>query len=252
MSEGNNKKKYVVSTFGEQFYGRDAKENKALSTSFYGSCIVVGIHRPLPEGQQGTAKYDYKGGTSVFLTGRSAKTLAKILNRARLKLNAGEPFKSEAIPSGSAKDNIIEVADGIKYGCTPGSLALAVYKVENKKATAMDVFEFKNDPLIVGYDPSGEYEHSTIDTDAAFFIEQLEDFARGMTNGMVHAQKKENHYTLSKIIERQIQIASALGIKNDTATSRTDWNNSGASTPTNTSNASTSDALSAELEAMYQ
>lgn len=250
----NNERKSVVNTFGEQYYGKDSNENKALATRFFGDKMVLGIHRLLPESKQTqSSKYDYKNGTEVFLRPKAAKTLARLLSTAEKCRVSGEEIKVKGLPSGP---NVIEVGPGKRYGCNDGTVCIAVYKdidPETKKTDIVDVFEFKDDVLISNYNNEiGTYDEERINVDIDYLIDQLKDFAKGMSNGSIHASRTANKFDMDRMMSRQLQMMEALGIKNDTATTRTNWNGNWKSGSNNTSStySQTSSELLSEIEAM--
>ena len=56
-------------------------------------------------------------------------------------------------------------------------------------------------------------------------IDQLTEFAKGITNASAHCIKKEMSFDIGRIVSRQIQCCQALGINLETAhTARTNWN----------------------------
>jgi hypothetical protein len=226
---GTQNKKSVAATIGTTYYGNNGRESVALATRFYGNTMVIGIHPLLPESKQTqNSKYDYKSGIEMYLRPKACKTLARLLKQAVYSRAKGEKIKSKSIPTGS---NLIEVCRGEKYGCEEGSIAIVAHKdidPETKKPAILDIFAFKDDIIISEFDPQeGVYTSEKIDVDVDYLIDQLEDFARGMSNGYIHAMKKENKYDMDRIISNQLLIMNSLGIKNDTAVGRADWSTSG-------------------------
>ena len=117
--------KKLVVTNGVQYYGTGLKGvQKAMSTRYLESSIVVSIHSTLPENMQSTgSKYDYKSGLEIYLKAKAAKTLAKVLKKARNYVQEGNEFEPMAISSGA---NLIEVSDGSAFGFNAG-ITITIY-----------------------------------------------------------------------------------------------------------------------------
>jgi hypothetical protein len=229
----NLTKKPMVSSIGLSYYGNDSQENKALSVKYLESSICLGVHRPLPQNQQqGNNKYDYKSGNEIYLTGKSAKTMTKIMKEAFKARIDGDKIKSRSIASGI---NLIEVCDGSKYGCEKGTICIAIFNdiTENKTSNNYGVFCFKEDKIFEDYDRNnGSYNSIPVDGDIEYFIDQLNEFAKFSSNAAGHCIKKEQKFDMDRMITRQIQIMEALGIKVETLnTSRLNWNNNNSSKP---------------------
>ena len=125
MAEQKNTR--LVKSIGCQYYGSGVNENKALSVQYLESNISISIHGSLPVSQQTiNAKYDYKTGHDIYLSGKKAKILARFIIKAVKALESGDNIGSNSIPSAT---NLIEVSDGTKFGLSKG-ITIAIY---NKK-----------------------------------------------------------------------------------------------------------------------
>lgn len=237
----------LVKTMAYQCYGSGVTENKSLSVQYLESNMCVGIHGMLPVSQQTTnAKYDYKTGHIIYLTGKKAKMLARFIVKAMKALETGDSVGSNSIPSAT---NLIEVSDGTKFGLSKG-ITIAIYNNmnENKTTDDYDVFQFRNDDIIIDYDfKTGSYTKNSMDADVDYFVDSLKEFAKASTNASAHIIRKEMDYNIRQITSRQIQCMEALGIKMESAyTARSNWNSNN-STGTVQSTMSSADLIS-ELE----
>ena len=241
----------LVKTIASQYYGMGINENKALSVQYLESNLSLGIHGLLPVSQQSAnAKYDYKTGHIIYLAGKKAKILARFIVKAMRALENDEPISSSSISSAT---NLIEVCDGTKFGLTKG-ITIAIYNniTENKTTDDYDVFQFRNEDIIVDYDfKTGSYTKNTIDADVDYFVDNLKEFAKACTNAGAHFTKKELDYNIRQITTRQLQCMEALGIKIETAyNSRTNWNSSNNNSAGVVHSTMSSSDLISELESL--
>lgn len=219
-------KRQLVSTIGYQYFGKGADgSDKSLSVAYLENNISIGIFDLLPPSQQTErSKFDYKSGHQIYLKGKQAKTLARLIKKAYANMCEGKDIDPLAINSA---DNLIEVASGNYYGASDG-IAIAIYNEvkPDKTATKPAIFIFGNESLIKNYDyKAGTYEHGTIDADIDYIVDQLTEFAKGITNARSHCIKKEMNFNMNRFTSRQIQMCKALGINLETPRSaRTDWN----------------------------
>ena len=244
MNEQRNK--YLTKTIGNQYYGIGVDGEKALSINYLENNISIGIHGLLPSNQQTTgAKYDYKSGNLIYLTGKKCKALSRILSKATDALENGEDIKSKSVSSAT---NLIEVSDGEKFNLSKG-ITIAIYNNidENKISESYSVFQFRNENIIDDYDfKTGSYTTSTLDTDVDYFIDNLKAFARAWCNADAHFVKKELDFNINRIVSRQMQCMEALGIKLDSpkAAKMSSNNNTSNNSGTTTVVGSTEDLLS--------
>jgi hypothetical protein len=225
MAEQKNTR--LVKTLACQYYGSGVNENRALSVQYLESNLSLGIHGPLPVSQQSAnAKYDYKTGHIIYLSGKKAKMLARFIVKAMKALENDDVIESTSISSAT---NLIEVCDGTKFGMEKG-ITIVIYNniSENKTTEDYDVFQFRNEDIIIDYNfKTGSYSKNSMDADVDYFVENLKEFAKACTNAGAHFNRKEMDYNIRQITTRQLQCMEALGIKIETAyTARTSWNNS--------------------------
>ena len=212
----NTTGKRLVSTIGYQYFGKGSDgSDKSLS---------VGIFSMLPASQQTDKnKFDYNSGHTIYLRGKQAKILARLIKKAAKDISSGESFEPSAI---SSAGNLIEVASGDHYGMTNG-IAIAVYNKINPDKTCGDpaTFLFSNEKLITNYDhKTGSYEDGIIDSDVDYFIDQLTEFAKGITNAKAHCIKKEFDFNMNRFASRQIEMCRALNINIESPIrARNDW-----------------------------
>lgn len=241
----------LVKSIGCQYYGSGVNDNKALSVQYLEANINISIHGTLPAAQQTiSAKYDYKTGHDIYLTGKKAKILARFIVKAVKALENNDSIGSNSIPSGT---NLIEVSDGTKFGLNKG-ITIAIYNNmnENKTTDDYDVFQFRNDDIITNYDAkTGSYGKSSIDADIDYFVDNLKEFSKFSSNAASHFNRREIDFNIRQITTRQLQCMEALGIKIENAyTARSGWNNnSNESTGTTRSTMSSADLIS-ELESL--
>lgn len=249
--------KKLVVTNGVQYYGTGLKGvQKAMSTRYLESSIVVSLHSTLPENMQSAgSKYDYKSGLEIYLKAKAAKTLAKVLKKARNYVQEGNEFEPMAISSGA---NLIEVSDGSAFGFNAG-ITITIYSDigADKKTETYDVFQFSNDKVLLSYDRNeGTYNESFVDTDIEYFIDQLSEFAKATSNASAHVYKKEMAFDFNRMMSRQLQIMDKLGIQNDNYrfNGNAGWANKGVSPTNPTGDAGTrsvnTDDLMSELDNM--
>ena len=217
----------LVKTLACQYYGSGINENKAISVQYLESNLSLGIHGLLPVSQQSaSSKYDYKTGHIIYLTGKKTKMLARFIVKAMRALENGDDIGSSSISSAT---NLVEVSDGTKFGLSKG-ITIAIYNniTENKTTDDYDVFQFRNEDIIIDYDfKTGSYSKNSMDADVDYFVDNLKEFAKAYTNAYAHFTKKELDFNIRQITKRQLQCMEALGIKLETAyNSRTSWNNS--------------------------
>ena len=241
----------LVKTLATQYYGSGVNENRALSVQYLESNLSLGIHGLLPVSQQSTnAKYDYKTGHIIYLSGKKAKMLARFIVKAIKALETDDNIPSNSISSAT---NLIEVCDGTKFGLTKG-VTIAIYNniTENKTTDDYDVFQFRNEDIIVDYDfKTGSYTKSSMDADVDYFVDNLKEFAKAYTNAHAHFSKKELDYNIRQITTRQLQCMEALGIKIETAyNSRSNWNNSNNESTGMVRSTMSSSELISELESL--
>ena len=240
----------LVKTLACQYYGSGVNENKALSVQYLESNLSLGIHGMLPVSQQSAnAKYDYKTGHIIYLTGKKAKMLARFIVKAMKALENDDIIVSSSISSAT---NLIEVCDGTKFGLSKG-ITLAIYNniTENKTTDDYEVFQFRNEDIIIDYDfKTGSYSKNSMDADVDYFVDNLKEFAKACSNANAHFVKKELDYNIRQITTRQLQCMEALGIKIETAYSaRTNWTNSNNNSTGTVSTMSSADLIS-ELESL--
>ena len=250
MAEQQKSNTVVVKTDSNSYYGVGPDCDKALAVSYYGNNFQLGIHNPLPASQQTVgAKYDYKSGNIAHLTGKKCKALSRLIMKARDSFVSGKDFESAAVQTGS---NLVEVSDGTKFGLEAG-ITIAIYNnvPENKISEEFNVFQFRNDDIVVNYDhTSGTYGKVSLDSDVDFFIENLKEFSKAWSLAGSHFVKKELNYNIRQAAARQLQIMDALGVKIETPRSvRTDWSSGGNSSGAVKTTMSSSDLIS-ELEGL--
>jgi len=245
------KSKYLVKTIGNQYYGMGLDGEKSLSIQYLENSLSIGIHGLLNDGTQSSnvAKYDYKSGNIIYLTGKKCKALSRLLNKAKDALDNGKKIGSNCISSAT---NLIEVCDGKKFNLTEG-ITLVIYNNinENKTSDNFCVFQFRNDDLITDYDPTtGSYSKSSLDTDVDYFIDNLKEFAKAWCNAQAHFIKKELDFNMNRLASRQMQCMEALGIKIDTPrSSKLSWAENNGSNSGTTQNVNTNDLIS-QLETL--
>lgn len=224
-NNSNGSSKRLVSTIGYQYFGRGADgSDKSLSVAYLENNISIGIFSMLPASQQtDRSKFDYNSGHTIYLRGKQAKILARVLRKAAKAISEGELLEPRAI---SSAGNLIEVASGTHYDM-PEGLVIAIYNNINpdKTAEAPATFMFSNEKLIANYDhKSGSYNDDIIDADVDYFIDQLTEFAKGITNAKAHCIKKEFDYNMNRFATRQLEICRALNINIESPIkSRNDW-----------------------------
>lgn len=226
MTNGTNTKR-LVSTIGYQYFGKGADgQDKSLSVAYLENHISIGIFSLLPASQQTDRnKFDYKSGYTIYLKGKQAKTLSRLVKKAAKNILAGEEVEPSAI---SSAENLIEVANGTHYGMGEG-VALAIYNkiTPDKTCGEPATFLFSTEKLITNYNhKTGTYGEGLIDSDLDYFVDQLTEFAKGITNAKAHCIKKEFDFNMNRFASRQLEMCKALNINFDTPRSaRNDWNN---------------------------
>lgn len=250
-NNGNQQQRSLVSTIGNQFYGISPEGDKALSISYLENNLSIGIHGTLNNPQDPTKKYDYKSGNIIYLPGKKAKSLARIVTKIRNQIAENSDVEEIAV---NASSNLIEVSDGTKFGLNQG-VTIAVYNNinENKISEAFAIFQFRNEDVISGYDyKSGTYNKSTLDADVDFFIDALKEFSKASTNAYAHFNKKEFNFNMNGVVNRQKQIMQALGIQAETPASvRGNWNQNSYNNSSNGSVKSfTTESLINELDSL--
>lgn len=221
----NGTTKRLVSTIGYQYFGKGADgSDKSLSVSYLENNISIGIFSMLPASQQtDRSKFDYNSGHTIYLRGKQAKVLSRVIKKACKSMAEGEVFEPRAI---SSAGNLIEVASAEHYGMS-GGLAIAIYNniKPDKTTDAPATFMFSNEKLIANYDhTSGSYSDDLIDADVDYFIDQLTEFAKGITGAKAHCIKKEFDYNMNKFASRQIEMCRALNINIESPIkARNDW-----------------------------
>lgn len=241
--------KKLTSTIGYQYFGKgNDGEDKSLSVAYLENNISIGIFGLLPASQQTErSKFDYNSGHTIYLKGKQAKTLSRLIKKAAAKIASGE----DVIPTSvSSAGNLIEVANASTYGMDNG-LAIAIYTKINpdKTSDAPAVFKFQDEKLITNYNHSdGTYGEGSIDSDIDYFVDQLTEFAKGITGAKAHCIKKEMSFDISRFAARQIQCCQALGINLETPHSaRVNWNNNGSNNSHVSNNSVVSNISTADL-----
>lgn len=222
MANTNGKK--LTSSIGYQYFGKGADgSDKSLSVSYLENNISIGIFSLLPESQQtDKSRFDYNSGHVIYIKGKQAKMLAKLIK----KCDEDDGFEPKAISSGS---NLIEVARGTNYGMDKG-VTIAIYNNINpdKTCEAPATFQFSHEKIISNYKyENGSYDEAyAVNSDIDYFVDQLLEFAKGITNAAAHCIKKEFSFDINKFTSRQLQCCQALGINFETPQSaRNSWNN---------------------------
>lgn len=225
MANPNSKK--LTSTIGYQYFGIGAdKSDKALSVAYLENNISIGIFGLLPVSQQtDRSKFDYSNGHTIYLKGKQAKILSRLVRKAAKNIVEGNSVEPTAV---SSAGNLIEVANGTTYGLNDG-LAIAIYTKINpdKTSDGPAVFQFSNEKLITNYNhKDGSYGEGMIDSDIDYFVDQLVEFAKGITNAKAHCIKKEMSFDMGRFASRQLQCCQALGINLESPyNSKNTWNN---------------------------
>lgn len=221
-----NGTKKLVSTIGYQYFGKGADgSDKSLSVAYLENNISIGVFSLLPASQQTDRnKFDYNSGHTIYLRGKQAKTLARLIKKAAKDIINGDSVEPSAI---SSAENLIEIANGEHYGMSNG-VAIAIYNKISPDKTCGEpaTFLFSNEKLITNYDhKTGSYSEGIIDSDIDYFVDQLTEFAKGITNAKAHCIKKEFDFNMNKFASRQIEMCRALNINLETPRSaRNDWN----------------------------
>jgi hypothetical protein len=224
MAATNGKK--LTSTIGYQYFGTGVDgSDKALSVAYLENNISIGIFSTLPPSQQTDKfKFDYSKGHTIYLKGKQAKILSRILKKAVKTLSEGGEIEPTAV---SSAGNLIEIANGKTYGMDDG-IAIAIYTKINPDKTCDDpaVFQFHNENLIANYNhKNGTYDARSIDSDIDYLIDQLTEFAKGITGAKAHCIKKEMSFDMARFASRQLQCMQALGVNIESAhNSRNAWN----------------------------
>ena len=123
MEQNFNNSKRLTRTIGNQFYGISENSEKALSINYLENSLSIGLHDPIPGASNNGPKYDYKSGHIIYLTGKKAKALARVLSKAKENLISGDKIGSKSIASAT---NLIEVCDGTAFGLEKG-ITLVIY-----------------------------------------------------------------------------------------------------------------------------
>lgn len=246
--ENQQTKRALTRSFGVNYYGEDATENKALSVEYLENHIKISIHRP---SNGGDYRYDYKSGNEIYLREKSAKTLARILKKA-VEARDNDSLDNFTPASVSSSANLIEVSSGKYHNCNC-DICITIYNnidPETKKCNNYSTFGFRTTSYVSGYNPEdGSYENIPIDADINYFIDQLIEFSKASTGAYAHVNKKEFKFDMDRIISRQLEICDKLGIRNnDINSNKVSWNNNnGASSSTNSIASDTADIL-ADIE----
>lgn len=224
--ENQQTKRALTRSFGVNYYGEDATENKSLSVEYLESNIKISIHRP---SNNGDYRYDYKSGNEIYLREKSAKTLARILKKA-VEARDNDTLDTFTPASVSSGANLIEVSSGKHHNCNT-DICITIYNnidPETKKCSNYSTFGFRHGSYVSGYNPEdGSYENLPIDTDINYFIDQLIEFSKAATGAYSHINKKDFKFDMDRIISRQLEICDKLGIRHDDVNSnRISWNNS--------------------------
>ena len=223
--ENNNNKKNLTRTFGIQYYGEGINGSReSLNVEYFENNIKIGIHPEIPS----TGRYDYKVGNEIFLREKNVKTLSRLLEKAIKASEAGESFKPIGVPSAS---NFIQITPGSKVGCPNCSIALEICNdidPNTMKCQSRAVFGFRNSDMIGDYDfTTGTYEKYAVNSDVVYFLEQLKEASKALTNAYAHVHRKENRFDMDRLISNQLTILNQLGVNPTTSmSSKNSWNNS--------------------------
>lgn len=218
-------KKALVGSNGNQFFGTDGKEDRCLNVRYLEDNIALSIHG-LSTDQASNSKYDYKTGNEIYLKGKNAKSLCRLIADTSSKLINGENIKSKSISSGA---NMIKVCDGLDY-CPSKGLTLVIYNgidPESKLCDKFAIFQFRNDIVISDYnEKTGTYNTDAIDADVDYFLDTLKAFVKASSNAYSHFNKKEFKWAMDGYTSRQFKLMEAMGIKVETLRSgnKPDWN----------------------------
>lgn len=221
--ENQQNRRALTQTFGVTYYGEDSSEDKALSVDYLENNIKISIHR-LANG--GDYKYDYKSGNEIYLKEKSAKTFARFVKKAIEARNEKKDFTPHGVSSSS---NLIEVSLGKHHNCST-DICITIYNnidPTTKKCSNYATFGFRNTSVVVNYNADeGTYEDEPIDADINYFLDQLVEFSKSSTNAYAHSNKKNFKYDMDRIISRQLEVCSKLGIRHENINSnRVSWNN---------------------------
>ena len=213
----NNEKDKGVNTRGIQLYNKEGFEASTIQFGYWNGNMTVRINPALPKNKRTeTSVYDYDTFNSAVLSVEKAKTLLKVITEKFIP----EYNKNESVSYGVAiSDGMIEISNGIKFGCEKPTIALTIYdKIdgESSKCNCYMTYEFNKSIAIAGYDfESGKYDSFEVDGEFNVFIEYLANGIAALTNAYVHADRNVRRGAEERRNKSLNAIMNALSINID-------------------------------------
>lgn len=215
-NERNNEP--TSNTFGLVY--RNFETQTAVAVSFFSTRAKIAIHLPKDE-KNGIRNPDFKSGVAAYLSASDCKKIVKRARKALRKYDETGEFDGFAIPLNRGLLELAQVSDlqrkmaSSVRDANPESIALVIYTDvdDSKKSDKYMIHPFSDDMVIKNYDAStGSYEREAIGVDFEYFLDSLEEFALGMTNGRIHAAKEESMYDRTRWEKLAFELATNLGI----------------------------------------
>jgi hypothetical protein len=218
FTNNENSKERTSNTFG--FQSKNNRTRTALAIRYFSKTAEIAIRLP-KDASTNPVQFDYKSGIEAYIGSKDCKKIAKRGRKALEKLEQTGEFEGFAIGLSHGLIQVIQVRE-LKETLTaslqdvnPDSIAVVIYTDvdDQKKTDKYLVHVFNPDIYIKNYNPAtGSYTHDAENVEFELFLDALEDYAIGMTNGRVHAAKEEGMFDRKIWEGRLVQLASSLGV----------------------------------------
>lgn len=240
FTNNENSKERTSNTFG--FQSKNTRNQTALAIRYFSKTAEIAIRLPM-DASSNPIKFDYKSGIEAYIGSKDCKKIAKRARKALDNLEQTGEFKGFAVGLAHGLIQVIQVRElkeiltASLQDVNPNAVAIVIYTDvdDQKKTDKYLVHVFNEDIYIRDYNPAtGQYSADSENVEFELFIDALEDYAIGMTNGRVHAAKEEGMFDRKVWEGRLAQLASSLGVdfskpasggSGSRQTTRTSWGN---------------------------
>jgi len=233
----NNERKPSVQTFGFKSVNYDTQT--CLAVRYFETTAAIGIHLPLKNAdKKDYLQFDYKNGAFAYLQPRDCKALYKKGIKVLRKFEESGSFEDFGIP---LKRGLLQFAlardlkKKLKHltgEVDPDDICVVIYTNmdDDKRTDEYLVHVFNKDKIIKNYEPENGLHNVEINnSEFEHFLDAMNEFAKAMTNGYVHAHNHENRFSQRRIEQSIYNMLMALNVdmskpmKSQANNGRNDW-----------------------------
>jgi hypothetical protein len=219
MQFNNEKKKAPqANTFGG-FTSRNYETLTALGINMFNEVLSVSICVGKQSGER--TDFDWKNGVIAYLQPKNCMTIYKKGTKALSKYEDGGKFEGFGL---GLKKGLLEIASAkelkgklknLKGEVNPDDICLVIYTNmdDNKRTDEYLIHVFNKDKIVKGYSPDhGKYTSEDTNTEFEYFLENMLEFAKAMTNATAHGIKNEGKFQRERFERMIMAFAETIGV----------------------------------------